>query len=79
MPPAGTISSGKGGGWGGGCSSMDTDVNNEDDLEWVKIKFCKQLENKHESSPFSVQDDDLYGRIFSTVGDETLSQMIDNL
>ena len=54
-------------------------MNNEDDLEWMKIKFCKQLENKHESSTFSVQDDDLYGRIFSTVGDETLSQMIDNL
>ena len=55
---------------------MDTDVNNEDDLEWVKINFCKLLENKHGSSPYSVQDDDLYGRIFSTVGEETQNQMI---
>lgn len=62
-----------------GGNSMDSDGNTGDYLEWVKIKFCKYLDSKHAESTVNVQDGNLYGRVFSTVGEQTQNQMIADL
>lgn len=62
-----------------GGNNMDIDGNTGDNPEWVKIKFCKYLYSKHAESAVNVQDCDLYGRVFSTVGEQTQNQMIADL